>query len=298
MKNYCRTDLAAESYENEGRKIAGVEQSTRQLGGCTIHRTEIFEEEAAKLLGKPLGEYITVECGNIRYLTHEESDDCARILADELRMLTEHLLGKVRDSDLCVLAVGLGNAELTVDAIGPMTVSRLTATRHLQEHEPELYHALGCSSLATLTPGVLGQTGIEALEILRSTVESVHPDLILAIDALTAGSCNRLASTVQFSSVGIVPGSGVGNHRGAITSETVGVPVIAIGVPTVVDSSTLVYDALELANMEEINDSLRKVLENGRSFFVSPKESDVIVSHFAKLLSKAIGLAYVGELPF
>ena len=179
-----------------------------------------------------------------------------------------------------------------------MTVSKLTATRHLKEHEPDLYLALGCSSLATVAPGVLGQTGIEALEILRNAVESVHPDLILVIDSLAAGNCQRLATTVQFSNVGIVPGSGVGNHRSAITQETVGVPVISIGVPTVVDSSTLVYDALQLAKIDETDDSLRKVLENGRSFFVSPKECDVIVSHFSKLISKAIELAYVGELPF
>lgn len=298
MKNYLRTDLAAEIYEKEGERTPGVEQTEEEFSGGKICRTEIFDEDAAKQLGKPIGKYIIVECKNIQYLTNEESDGLAQLLAEELRKLTENLLGKTPDTELRVLAVGLGNAELTVDAIGPMTVSKLTATRHLQSYDPELYHALECSSLATLTPGVLGQTGIEALEILRSAVDSIHPDLILAIDALTAGSCQRLVSTVQLSGVGIVPGSGVGNHRGAITLETVGVPVISIGVPTVVDSSTLVYDALELANIEVIDDSLRKVLENGRSFFVAPKDSDVLVSHFAKLLSRSIELAYVGELPF
>ncbi len=298
MKNYQRTDLAAEIYEKEGKDLSGVEQTEEQRDGCKIYRTEIFDEEAAKKFGKPLGRYVTVVCRNIQYLTREESDKCAELLADELRGLTEQLLGRMPDAEMQVLAVGLGNQELTADAIGPLTVSKLTATRHLREHETELYQALGCSSLAALAPGVLGQTGIDVLEILRSAVDAVRPDLILVIDALTAGSCDRLASTVQFSNVGIVPGSGVGNHRGAITEDTVGVPTIAIGVPTVVDSATLVYDALELANIEKIDDSLQKVLENGQSFFVSPKESDVLVSHFSKLLSKAIGLAYVGELPF
>ncbi len=298
MKNYQRTDLAAEIYEKEGEKLSGVEQTEEQRDGCKIYRTEIFDEEAAKQIGKPLGRYITVVCRNIQYLTREESDKCAEILADELRSLTEQLLGRMPDAEMQVLAIGLGNQELTADAIGPLTISKLTATRHLREHETELYQALGCSSLSALAPGVLGQTGIEVLEILRSAVDAVRPDLILVIDALTAGNCDRLASTVQFSNVGIVPGSGVGNHRGAITEETVGVPIIAIGVPTVVDSSTLVCDALELANITQIDDSLQKVLDNGRGFFVSPKESDVLVSHFSKLLSKAIGLAYVGELPF
>lgn len=298
MNNYYRTDLAAESFEREFEELEGVEHSTLGFDKGFIHRTLIFNEGAAQRLGKPLGEYIMIECGNIQYLTQDESDKWAEILAGELHGLSSRLLGRVRDSELSVLAVGLGNAELTADAIGPMTVSKLTATRHLKEHEPDLYTALGCSSLATLSPGVLGQTGIEALEILRNAVESVHPDLVLVIDALAAGSCQRLATTVQLSNVGIVPGSGVGNHRSAITQETLGVPVISIGVPTVVDSSTLVFDALNLAKTDKIDDSLRKVLENGRSFFVSPKESDVIVSHFSKLISKAIELAYVGELPF
>ena len=298
MDNYYRTDLAAESFEQFGGGLDGVEHTTQEFGGCTIHRTLIFQENAAKRLGKPLGEYITVECGNVQYLTNDESDVCAEILAGELHGLTSRLLGRVRDSELSVLAVGLGNAELTADAIGPMTVSKLTATRHLKEHEPELYLALGCSSLSILEPGVLGQTGIEALELLRNAVQSVFPDLILVIDALAAASCERLATTIQFSNVGIVPGSGVGNHRSAITQETVGVPVISIGVPTVVDSATLVFDTLKLAKIEETDDFMQKVLENRCNFFVSPKESDVIVSHFSKLISKAIELAFVGELPF
>lgn len=297
MKAYFRTDLAAESYELEGRQVEGIDYRKKEVGSFRIHQMEIFSEEAARLLGKPLGEYVTLECGNVQYLTAEEGDAFARLLAEELNRLTEQLIGK-KQEELRVLAIGLGNAELTADSIGPLTVGKLTATRHLREYEPELYRALECASLATLSPGVMGQTGIEALELLRSAADAIHPDLILVIDALAAGSCERLATTVQLSSVGIVPGSGVGNHRGAITEETVGVPVISMGIPTVVDSATLVCEALKLAKEDEPDERLRKVLENGRSFFVSPKECDVIVSHFSKLLSKAIDLAYVGELPF
>ena len=124
--------------------------------------------------------------------------------------------------------------------------------------------------------------------------ESIRPDLILVIDALAAGNCERLATTIQLSNVGIVPGSGVGNHRSAITQETVGVPVISIGVPTVVDSSTLVYDALRAAKIDQTDDFLRKVLENGQSFFVSPKESDVIIACFSRLLSRVISETFTG----
>ena len=191
MSDYYRTDLAAESFEQIGGSLDGVEHTTQTFGGCKIYRTMIFNEEAADKLGKPLGEYITVECRNVQYLTHDESEKCAEILAGELHGLSSRLLGKVRDSELSVLAVGLGNSELTADAIGPMTVSRLTATRHLKEHEPDLYFALGCSSLAVLAPGVLGQTGFEALEILRNAAESVQPDLILVIDEGAIIGCGK-----------------------------------------------------------------------------------------------------------
>ena len=189
---------------------------------------------------------------------------------------------------------GLGNAELTADAIGPKTVGMLTATRHLREHEGGLYRRLGCSSLSAMAPGVLGQTGIETLELLRGAVRFVRPDIVILVDALAARSCDRLAATVQISDVGISPGSGVGNHRSAITRESLGVPVISVGVPTVVNSATLVYDALTEAGIETIDDSLHKVLKSGRSFFVSPKESDVITHEVARLLSRSIALAFTG----
>ena len=141
-------------------------------------------------------------------------------------------------------------------------------------------------------PGVLGQTGIETVELIRGAVENAGPDVVLAIDALAARSCERLAATVQLSDNGINPGSGIGNHRKAICRETVGVPVIALGVPTVVNSATLVYDALRQAGIEEIRPELRQVLENGRSFFVSPKESDVITDRISDLIADAVDMAF------
>ena len=140
----------------------------------------------------------------------------------------------------------------------------------------------------------MGQTGIETLELLQGAVDCVKPDLILAVDALAARSCDRLASTLQISDAGIAPGSGVGNHRAPITREAMGVPVIALGVPTVVNSATLVYDALEQAGIEEIGAPLQRVLKNGKSFFVSPKDSDVVTEEASRLLSDAIGAAFTG----
>ncbi len=295
---YARTDLAMESCSAAGDRLRGVEQTTRRSAGCTVHRVRVTSSEAAVVLGKPIGTYITVDCGQIHRFDRERAGEVAHLLAGELRGMTCSLTGRLPGVGLGVFVAGLGNAKLTADAVGPGTVDRLTATRHLQEHESALFRALGCSALSALSPGVLGQTGIETLELLRGAVRSVRPNLVVVVDALAARSCSRLASTVQISDSGIVPGSGVGNHRTAITSETLGVPVIALGVPTVVNSSTLVWDALKEAHIEEVSDELQAVLENGKSFFVSPKESDLISDAVSGLLADAISEAFVGEMLF
>jgi spore protease len=216
-------------------------------------------------------------------------------LADELSETGKRLAKKHEVSGLSVLVVGLGNARMTADALGPKTASALNVTRHLSTLEPSLYRALSCASMAAISPGVLGQTGIETLEILRGAVRTVKPDLLIAVDALAAGEVGRLGATVQISDTGIVPGSGVGNHRNALTKDTLGVPVIAIGVPTVVNSSTLVRDALEQAGIHTLCDPLQRVLENGRGFFVSSKDGDTVIETFSAILSRAIELAFVGD---
>jgi spore protease len=188
---------------------------------------------------------------------------------------------------------GLGNDEITADAIGPETVRRIEVTRHLRTYLPEAYEQIGVCAISALSPGVLGQTGIETVELVRGAAENAKPDVIIAIDALAARSVTRLASTVQLSDAGINPGSGIGNNRRAICLDTVGVPVIALGVPTVVDSSTLVYDALERAGVDKVSRQLTEVLEQGKGFFVSPKESDVIVKKVSALLARSIGQAFL-----
>ena len=217
-------------------------------------------------------------------------------MAGELRGTVQRLTHKTIDSNFSVFVAGLGNIDLTPDAIGPQTMKRLTATRHLRQYEKELYHAAGCSSLSAFSPGVLGQTGVETSELLRGAVNATHPDVIIVIDALTARSCDRLCATVQLSDTGIEPGSGVGNHRRAITYKSMGVPVVALGVPTVVNSATLVWDALQEAGIDGKDPQLQKVLENGKSFFVSPKESDLICESVAQLFARAIGFAFTEGL--
>lgn len=293
---YARSDLACEGFGSAIEDCPGAERQERRVGDVKICRLKIATETASRTLGKPCGTYLTLECGRMDRLYGKRREFVARLLAGELRGMAERLTGKRADAELGVFVAGLGNAELTADAIGPMTVRKLTATRHLREHEGDLFHSAGCVSLSALAPGVLGQTGIETAELLSGAVRVVSPDLVIVVDALAARSCDRLASTIQLSDVGIQPGAGVGNHRAAITHQSIGVPVIALGVPTVVDSATLVYDALREAGIQTVEPSLSRVLKSGKSFFVSPKESDVISAKVSDLLSHAVTLAFAGEL--
>ena len=214
------------------------------------------------------------------------------LIAREIRRFTRALSGKEINNDFCILVAGLGNLDITADSVGPLTAKKITVTRHLRNMAPQIYEDLGVCEISAFLPGVLGQTGIETLELIRGAVENSEPDIVIAVDALAARSCERLATTVQLSDSGINPGSGIGNLRKAISYETLGVPVISLGVPTVVDSSTLVYEALMKAGIDDVGEDLRSVLENGKSFFVTPKESDVISDGISTILAESITRAF------
>ena len=291
---YVGSDLACETVPLSG--VEGTETGECRIGRFRILRLRICTEEAARRLGRPMGRYVSVECGRIERHYGEDERMLVHLLSGEIRGMSARVTGRAVDPSFGVFVAGLGNAELTADAIGPETVRRLTATRHLREHAGALYRDGGCAALSALAPGVLGQTGIETAEILRGTVRAVQPHLVIVIDSLAARSCARLASTVQITDTGIAPGSGVGNHRSAIDAHTLGVPVICIGVPTVVHSATLVYDALREAGIDSEDEGLRRVLESGNGFFVSPKESDRISERVSCLLAEAIDRAFVGSL--
>lgn len=295
MDFYVRSDLACESLTGE-EGVDGADWRVDRRDGFAVGRLQIRTATAAAALGRPCGEYITVECQRPTLMGETQKERLVMLLSEELARMAKRLSEKSVDSSFRILAVGLGNRDLTADAIGPRTVDGLTATRHLQAQEPALYRELGCASLSALAPGVLGQTGIEVLELLQGAVQAIRPDVVLAIDALAARSCDRLACTVQITDTGICPGSGVGNHRAAISRETLGIPVMTVGVPTVVDSATLVWDALRLGGMHEVDDGVRRVLENGKHFFVSPRESDVIVETLSEILARSISHAFTVAL--
>lgn len=285
-EEFLRTDLACEA----GRPCASSSEETVPVGSLPVTVTRRREADG--------GYFVTVACGRLTARGEGELPALAKLLSRELRRMASEMLGRAVDPACRILVVGLGNAHMTPDAIGPGTVQRMTVTRHLKAYDETLYQALGCCELAALSPGVLGQTGMESGELVKCAVERIHPHLLVAVDALAARSCERLASTVQLSDRGIAPGAGIGNHRMALDEDTMGCPVLGLGVPTVVDSSTLVWDALERAGMAEepLPPRLSEVLESGRSFIVSPRDSDEMVELTCRLLAKALDLAFgVGE---
>ena len=291
-----RSDLARENLPKDTENLQGIHQSRHESGGFSVETIRVTTPEASERIGKPIGTYLTLDCGRADRMDRDARERLAHVLSGELRGLAENVCGKRPDADFSILIVGLGNLSLTADAIGPLTVQHLSATAHLRQYDPELYRELGCCSVSLIAPGVLGQSGIEAGEMVRAVADRIHPDLIVAIDALAARDLERLATTVQLSDSGIIPGSGVGNRRFAITRETLGIPVLALGVPTVVGSSTLVYDALASAGIGDPDEKLRTVLETGKNFFVSLKESDVVTERVCAVFSRALSLAFLGGM--
>jgi spore protease len=287
LSAYIRTDLACES------PAPSVSAEEETVATATRPVTLTRREEADG------GRSVTLFLGRITERGESELPELSRLLARELRDMAACLLGGMPDGNTRILVAGLGNAAMTPDAIGPEVLRRLTVTRHLKAYDGSLFSALGCCELSAIAPGVLGQTGMESGELVRCAAGLVKPHLVVAVDALAARSVDRLSSTVQITDRGISPGSGIGNRRRALDEAALGCPVMGVGVPTVVDSSTLVLDALEKAGIssETLSPALTEVLEGGRSFFVSPKDCDEVVTLTCRLLAKALDEAFgVGEL--
>ena len=196
-------------------------------------------------------------------------------------------------ADFSIFVAGLGNSKIISDAIGPETVERISVTRHIKDKSLNLFNQLKMCTVSALSPSVMGKTGIESSEIIKATIEKISPDIIIIIDALAARSVDRLARTVQISNTGITPGAGIGNFRSELSRQTVGIPVISIGIPTVVDSSVLAFDMLSASGISSIPQSITDRLDSMDNFFVTPKEIDVIIEKSAILLSKALDKVFV-----
>lgn len=281
LKHIPRTDLALENAKS------GDELHEYTLCGIKV------SEQNVRGKGRKCGRYVTLRCPIIRYLDVEESENITEAVCAVLRDFCEKLTGKRVDSETKVLVAGLGNRFITSDALGPRTADKIAVTGHMMG-ENGVLSALGCSSISAVHPGVMGQTGIEAAAMIKGAAEYVKPDVIIAVDALAARAVSRLAATVQITDTGIEPGSGIGNRRGAVNRETMGFPVISVGVPTIVDSATLVYDALSEAGLSDGWEQLEEVLSHGK-FFVSMRDSDIVTDEVSTLLANAVNRAFFAE---
>lgn len=294
-KPMLRTDLAQEAGDGKlgSTPPEGVRCERTFEGETELFEVNIETEAASRLLGKKTGRYLTLSVGRVWEEEGEVFRKKACLLAEKLRTF-------LPASDGCVLIVGLGNRSITADAIGPMTLSHTLVTRHLEEKQPDLFRSLSLRTTAAISPGVLGETGVESAAIVRSLVTELDPAAVIAVDALASRSLSRLATTVQISDAGISPGSGVGNRRDALSRETLGIPVIALGVPTVVDVVTLAWDVLQTATgsdegLEQISEKLSAL---GLNFFVTPKETDEILRQVSALIGYGINLALHPSLTF
>ncbi len=296
------TDLALEDkerFESDNVEISGVsvEEVYHEDTEIQVTTVKILTENGAKIMRKPVGTYITMEAPNMMDLEVENRQDVATEIAQYLKQVLE-----LTKKDYTVLVVGLGNREVTPDALGPRVVEELHVTRHIiREYGKYALNDKESHMVSAIAPGVMAQTGMETSEVVRGIVDEIKPDFVIAIDALAARNTKRLNRTIQIADTGINPGSGVGNHRKGITKETMGVPVIAIGVPTVVDAATIVRDTIEnfadtLEPTEKHEAINQLIAPHLYGMFVTPKDIDETIVRLASLVSDALNILFRKEV--
>ena len=279
---YRRTDLAVEetSFSTPHSGVGIQEETKDSLRITTVH---VLNEEGARHLSRPVGHYITLAFSPFWKGYEEESrrETCSA-LARSLRFLLQK-----EGSPKRILVVGLGNRAITADAIGPLVADKIEVTGHFEQEEALRPYLPPCP-LYAISPGVVGNTGIETQKLIQAAISASKASHVIVVDSLAALSTSRLGTCIQLSDSGITPGSGIGNHRAALNRATLGIPVIAIGTPLVVSSSTLVFDALDQAGIQDVSPSLLAVLENGKSFFVTLNESDLATAGLSGVIADAI----------
>lgn len=306
MYNF-RTDMAVERNEIYKKQnslaegIDGIENANKIIKDIEISKVKITNENGANALGKPVGNYITLDVKEIKNADEERIEEIAEIMADELRtVIREH----VSDTD-DILVVGLGNRYVTPDALGPKVVPEIEVTRHILEYMPKIMPE-DTRPVSAISPGVLGITGIETMEILNGIVQNIKPKMLIVIDALATRKLERISSSIQIADTGIVPGAGVNNARKEISINTLGIPVIAIGIPTVVDLATITNECInifienlqqkamsnstlnelkEKDNYEEIKEAL---IPKDYNMIVTPKEIDKLIDNMSEIVARGI----------
>lgn len=285
-----RTDLALEAHElaKSAGSLSGVESTEEVIGHIKLTRVKVLDERGEQAIGKPVGTYVTVEVPGLDDTEGETFLKAVEAVGKELGTVLAGMQGEV-------LVAGLGNAEMTPDAIGPRSIQNVLVTRHVAGELSKISGLESTRGVAAIAPGVLGQTGVEAGEILKALVLKLKPAAVIVVDALASRRAARLGNTIQIADTGIIPGSGVGNARTAVNKEALGVPVIAVGVPTVVDAATLAVDLIEDAGFhadEIAREKIRRsACPNETPMFVTPRFIDLIVEHAARLTGFAINRA-------
>ena len=310
MMNF-RTDLALERRDlyrranNIANEVGGLETQEEVINDSVkITRVKVLNEEGEQAIGKKKGTYITIDIKDLKIAGEPEIQKASEAVTKELKSLISHLVKPQED----ILVVGLGNLYVTPDALGPRVVQDIDITRHILEYMPNVLEQ-GTRSVSAVSPGVLGTTGIETLEILKGIVDNIKPKLIIVIDALASRSIARISSTIQIADTGIVPGAGVGNARKELTINTLGIPVIAMGIPTVVEAATIAADSLTLLikkvqEQGESNQFLNQLQEEDKyslikevltpeeyNFIVTPKEIDELIEKMKDIIARGINFA-------
>lgn len=309
MYNF-RTDLALERRDiyqkiNKLQEIDGVEGTEEQINDkIKVSRVKITNQNGENAIGKPIGNYTTIDVKGLKLATDEDIQKTAETLTNELKKMIDIHIDKQGE----LLIVGLGNIYVTPDSLGPKVINEIDVTRHIQKYLPQ-YLDEGTRVVSAISPGVLGTTGIETVEILKGIVENIHPKLLIVIDALASRNIERISSTIQISDTGIVPGAGVGNTRQEISQSSLGIPVIAIGIPTVVELATLVSDGIDifidrLQEKAESNEYLNKLQQDDKyeevkealnvgeyNMIVTPKEIDDLIENMKDVVARGINFA-------
>ena len=309
MYNF-RTDLALERRDiyrkvNKLQEIDGIESTEEDINeNIKVSRVKITNENGEQAIGKPKGNYVTIDVKKLKIAGEEEIQKASETLSNELRNIIDAHTDKQGE----ILVVGLGNIYVTPDALGPKVINEIDVTRHIIKYLPQ-YVEEGTRPVSAISPGVLGTTGIETVEILKGIVDNTKPKLLVVIDALASRSIDRISSTIQISDTGIVPGAGVGNTRQEISQSTLGIPVIAIGIPTVVELATLVSDGIDifidrLQEKAESNEYLNQLQQNDKyeevkealnvgeyNMIVTPKEIDDLIENMKDVVARGINFA-------
>lgn len=305
-----RTDLASERRDiyqraNNLEEIDGIETEKDEIDeNIKVERVKITNKNGEQAIGKPIGNYITIDVKKLKLAGEDEIQKASEVVTNELRNLIDKHIQKQDE----ILVVGLGNVYVTPDSLGPKVINEIDVTRHLINYLPQ-YVEEGTRPVCAVAPGVLGTTGIETMEILKGIVDNTKPKLVMVIDALASRSIDRISSTIQISDTGIVPGAGVGNTRKEISQATLGIPVIALGIPTVVELATLVSDGIDifidrLQQKAESNEYLNKLQQEDKyeevkealnvgeyNMIVTPKEIDDLIENMKDVVTRGINFA-------